>query len=192
LTHPALMALFARPEESFPIGRGLFVTRSMLCINVPLPSDLVIPELPPIQEGLTTRERLEAHTSDERCAGCHKIFDPPGFALESFDEVGRFRSIDHGKPVVTSGSLALGKDIDGDFALGDELLERLSSSEDVRSCFARQYLEFALSRSGLLQPDLCSYEALEDPFRSSGDLNELVSEIAASDAFRLRMAEGVL
>jgi hypothetical protein len=191
LTHPALMALMARPQESFPIGRGLFVTHALLCVEVPLPNGLVIPELPPIQEGLSTRERLEAHTADPTCAGCHSLFDPPGYALESFDEVGRYRTIDHGKPVVTSGTMALSSDVDGAFETGGELLSRLPSSQDIRGCFARQYMQFALSRQKLLEADECSYERIEAPFRSSGDLKDLVAAIAASDAIRLRKAEGV-
>jgi hypothetical protein len=81
--------------------------RNLLCTPIPLPNGLVIPELPPAQEGMTTRERFEMHSSDPACAGCHSVFDPAGFALESFDEVGRFRAMDHGKPVDNSGTMAL-------------------------------------------------------------------------------------
>ncbi len=191
LTHPALMALLARPAESFPIGRGLFITRNFLCFEVPLPEGLEIPELPPIQEGLSTRDRLEAHTSDPVCAGCHSLFDPAGFALEAYDEVGRFRTVDHGKAVDTSGTMTSGRDVDGVFATGGELLERLSQSEDVRGCFAQRYLEYALSQHTLTPDEACSLEGLETQFVASGDLKQLVQLVASSEAFRLRLAEGV-
>ena len=192
VTHPALMAMLARPKESFPIGRGLFVLRTLLCMEVaPPPPGLVIPELPPIQEGLSTRDRLEAHTSNAFCNTCHKLFDPPGFALENFDEVGKYRTVDHGKTVDTSGTIALASDLDGTFAKGDDLLAKMTDSLDVRGCFAEQYLKYSLSRESTDPADACSVDALGKSFAPSGDLKQLVVSIVGSDAFRLRLAEGV-
>jgi Protein of unknown function (DUF1588)/Protein of unknown function (DUF1592)/Protein of unknown function (DUF1595) len=192
LTHPALMALLARPQESFPISRGLFMVRTLMCGDVPPPPvGLDIPELPPIQDGLTTRDRLTAHVSNALCNSCHHVFDPPGFALENFDEVGKYRTIDHGKAVDSSGTIAQGTDLDGDFANGGALLTKMASSTSIKSCFAQQYLKFALSRQGFLAEDACSAKAVGDTFAPSGDLKQLVVSVIGSDAFRLRLAEGV-
>jgi hypothetical protein len=191
LTHPALMALLARPGESFPIARGLFIVRKLLCHDVPLPNGLVIPQLAPVQNGVSTRERIEMHASNGICATCHNLFDPPGFALEDFDEVGRFRTMDQGVAVDTSGTMTIGSDIDGPFATGDELLARIATSNDVRSCFAKGYLQFALAQTQLPAEDACSAAALAKSFAPSGDLEQLVSSLVSTDAFRLRLAEGV-
>jgi hypothetical protein len=192
LTHPALMALLARPSESFPIARGLFLLRTVLCVKIPNPpAGFVIPQLPSIQEGVSTRQRFDQHTSSPVCAGCHSMIDPAGFAFESFDEVGRFRTVDHGIPVDTSGELEIDRDIDGAFATGDEVLARLGSSEDVKGCFAEKYLNFALSREETDPADSCSIESIGESFTASGDLRQLVTLVAKSDAFRLRLAEGV-
>jgi hypothetical protein len=191
LTHPAMMAMLARPDESFPIGRGLFIVRTLLCQPVPLPNGLVIPELPPIQDGLSTRDRLEAHTSNAVCAGCHSLFDPAGFALENFDEVGRFRTVDHGISVDTSGTLAIDSDLDGDFANGGEFLAKFATSKDVRTCFVEQYLTFALSRQEPAPEDACSIQTLGQSFAPTGDLKQLAVSIVQSDAFRMRLAEGI-
>ena len=40
---------------------------------------------------LSLRERMEQHRADAVCAGCHKVMDPIGFALENFDAVGQWR-----------------------------------------------------------------------------------------------------
>jgi len=192
LTHPAMMALLARPGESFPIGRGLHVLRNILCQVISAPDGIEIPPLPPFQEGVSTRERLEAHTSSSICQGCHSMINPTGFAFESFDEVGRFRTMDHGRPIDSSGVLELGlSDIDGSFATGDELLQKLAQSQSVRACFAEKYLDFALARSVSDPSDACSIRALGESFGASGDLRELVVSVAKSDAFRMRLAEGV-
>jgi hypothetical protein len=192
MTHPALMALLARPNETFPIGRGLFLLRKIICQEVPPPPPgLVIPQQPPLQDGVSTRERLEAHTAAPLCQSCHSMINPAGFALESFDEVGRYRAQDHGRPVDTSGSLSLGKDVDGAFATGDELIARLAQSHAVRSCFAEKYLNFALAHPTTNGADTCSIRALGETFGASGDLKKLVAAVAATDSFRLRLAEGV-
>ena len=192
LTHPGMMALFARPEESFPIGRGLHLLRTVLCavIQAP-PADLVIPPQPPLRDGVSTRERLEMHTASDLCQGCHGMINPAGFAFEAFDEVGRFRTMDHEKPVDSSGLLELGSDIDGEFATGDELLAKLGESRTVRACFAQKFLDFALARSVPEQADACSVQALGQSFGASGDLKRLVVSVAGSDSFRMRLAEGV-
>jgi hypothetical protein len=38
------------------------------------------------------REQLDRHRADAACAACHEKIDPPGFALESFDPIGGFRT----------------------------------------------------------------------------------------------------
>ena len=192
LTHPGLMALLARPNETFPIGRGLFLLRNIICQIVPAPPPgFVIPEQPPQQEGTSTRERLEKHTADAFCQGCHSMINPAGFAFESFDQVGRYRTVDHGRPVDTSGKLSLGKDVDGAFANGDELLAKLADSQAVRACFAEKYLDFALSHAVTDPADTCSIQALGKSFGATGDLKQLVVAVATSDSFRMRLAEGV-
>lgn len=190
LTHPALMTLLARPDHGDPISRGIFLQRNVMCFDVPPPPQgIEIPMLPPLAPGLSTRARLVQHTQEALCSSCHQHIDPPGFALESFDQVGRFRTMDHGVPVDTSGVLASGGDTDGPFANGVELLDRISQSADVRSCFARTYMSFALARE-LGGKDECSVERVTGDFEQTGDLRQLVSTIARSDAFRFRQSEG--
>jgi hypothetical protein len=190
LTHPGLMALLARPGESNPISRGLFVRRSVLCQEPPPPpANLTIPQLAPVSADVSTRERLERHKSVALCASCHTLIDPPGFALESFDEVGRHRTMDGGKAVDTSGTMAAAGDLTGPFANGGELLARFAQSQEVRGCFARQYFEFAAEHEAGAD-DGCALDAIAKSFKTTGDLKGLVAAIATSPAFRLRRSEG--
>jgi hypothetical protein len=192
LTHPAMMAVMARPDQSYPIGRGLFLLRNALCKLVePPPAGVTIPPFPAVKTGVSTREALEMLTASPVCQDCHAMINGAGFAFESFDEVGRFRAMDQGKLVNTSGSLRIGKDVDGSFASGDELLAKLGDSKDVRACFAEAYLDFALGKPVTDPADGCSIQSLGTTFGASGDLKQLISSVAGSDSFRLRHAEGV-
>ena len=192
LTHPALMALLARSDESFPIGRGLFMLRNVVCKVVPaLPADFVPPQQPPLQEGTSTRTRLETHTGSAACQACHGMINPSGFIFESFDEVGRYRTMDHGAPVNSGVTLKLDLDVDGTYATGAELLAKLGDSPAVRACFAEKYMNFAVAHADTSPADTCSVQAVGKSFGATGDLKQLVSLVAASDSFRMRLAEGV-
>ncbi len=192
LTHPGMMALMARPAQSFPIGRGVFLLSNVLCKVVPPPPvDLEIPPFPAPQSGVSTRQAVASLTSPTVCQGCHAMINGAGFAFEAFDEVGRFRTTDQGIPVDTSGSVTIGKDVDGAFATADELLAKLGGSKDVRACFAENYLDFALSHPVTDSADRCSIQSLGSSFGASGDLKQLIVSVAGSDSFRLRLAEGV-
>jgi hypothetical protein len=190
LTHPALMTLLARPDHGDPIARGIFLQRSVMCFAVPPPpTGIEIPVLPPLTPGLSTRARLVQHTQDALCSSCHQHIDPPGFALEAYDQVGRFRTMDHGVAVDTSGTLASGSDTDGPFANGGELLDRISRSTNVKECFARTFMSFALARE-LGNADSCAVASVAGDFAQTGDLKSLVNTIVTSDAFRFRKSEG--
>ena len=47
---------------------------------------------------------MEAHRANAVCAGCHKVMDPVGFALENFDAIGRWRTSDEGVKIDPSGN----------------------------------------------------------------------------------------
>ena len=190
LTHPGLMTLLARPSESNPISRGLFVQRTVLCNEIPPPPQgIVIPQLATPAPGLPTRLRLEQHTKEALCASCHDMIDPPGFALESYDMVGRFRTMDAGVAVDTSGTMPGDGDTAGAFGVGTELLDRMANSSEVKRCFAKRYLNYAVARD-LAAEDSCTLDHLQNEFAASGDLKQLILKVASSDAFRLRATEG--
>ena len=67
---------------------------------------------------------MELHRSDPVCAGCHKVMDPIGFALENFDGIGRWRTADEGATIDPSGTLFEGTRVDGPAALRKMLASR--------------------------------------------------------------------
>jgi len=194
LTHPGFLAVNARPQVTAPILRGFFVTSNLLCMGLTVPDNLVIPPLAETpQAGLTTRELIEQSHVQSACQACHNTIDPPGFALEWFDQVGNLRSMDNGKPVDTSGTVINAGDLNGPFANGDEFLSKVAQSSTVKACFAQQFLEHALSgevSTPVAPNDHCSVTRVSTAFASSGDLVGLVGLVASSDAFRFRTSEG--
>jgi len=76
------------------------------------------------QIGIALRERIEQHRASPACAGCHKIMDPIGLAMENFDAVGRWRTIDEGVAIDASGQLVDGTPLNGPASLRTALLDR--------------------------------------------------------------------
>src|SRR5580693_2299309 len=87
------LALTAKPEDSSPTGRGLFIREQFLCQHVPDPPPGVNTNLPPVTEAKpqTNRDRMAEHATNPSCATCHKLIDPIGFGFEKFDGIGAKR-----------------------------------------------------------------------------------------------------
>ena len=102
LTQAAILKITANGTTTSPVPRGAFVMARLLG-QPPDPPPPNTPAVEPDVRGTETiREQLEKHRADASCAGCHARMDPPGFALESFDVIGgfrtRYRSIGEGDP----------------------------------------------------------------------------------------------
>ena len=92
LTQAAILKTTANGTTTSPVMRGNFVLTNFLG-TPPSPPPPGIGSIEPDTRGKTTiREILKAHRQMETCNQCHREIDPPGFALESFDPIGGFRT----------------------------------------------------------------------------------------------------
>jgi hypothetical protein len=69
--------------------------------------------------------------------------DPIGFALESFDGIGRFRNTEDGAPIDTTGTLFNGTDVDGVVGLRRNLV---AQPEIFVGVMTEKMLTYALGR----------------------------------------------
>lgn len=91
LTMAAVCKVTANGSTTSPVKRGAWVMRKILG-QPPQPPPPDVPAIEPDVKGATTiREQLARHREHVACAGCHARFDPPGFALESYDVIGGWR-----------------------------------------------------------------------------------------------------
>ncbi|MEO2013460.1 MAG: DUF1592 domain-containing protein [Fuerstiella sp.] len=92
LTQAAVLKVTANGTVTSPVLRGVYVMERLLG-DPPSPPPASVPAVEPDIRGATTiRELLKKHRADPSCASCHQKIDPPGFALESFDVMGRWRN----------------------------------------------------------------------------------------------------
>ncbi len=91
LTMGSILKVTANGTTTSPIVRGSWVLERILGTPPPRPPNNIEAIEPDIRGATTIREQLEKHRSIESCASCHRLIDPPGFALESFDVIGGWR-----------------------------------------------------------------------------------------------------
>ncbi len=99
----SVLKVSANGTTTSPVVRGVYVMDRLLGDPLPPPPEAVPAVEPDLSGAITMREQLAKHRADPSCASCHTKIDPPGFALESFDVMGRFRmryhSLSKGDPV---------------------------------------------------------------------------------------------
>src|SRR5439155_14949073 len=99
LSMAAVLAVSSYPQRTSPVLRGKWILETVLGTPPP-PPPANVPALKEDHAGAapqTLRERLEEHRRDPVCASCHNRIDPPGFALENYDVLGRWRAEGSGK-----------------------------------------------------------------------------------------------
>lgn len=143
-SHIAFLALHAHPGRSSPTLRGMAIREVFLCQEVPdPPADIdfsVVQDASP-ESMPTARDRLGAHNTQAACSGCHKIMDPPGLALENFDGIGTYRSLENGAVIDVSG------DLDGlVFGTAGEYSQALRDHPETPRCLTEKLYRYAVGR----------------------------------------------
>jgi len=189
LTQASFLAVQAHPDQTSPVLRGKFVRTKLMCQTVPPPPMDVDITPPAVTSAATARDRFGAHEmAGGSCMNCHQLMDPIGFAFESFDAIGKYRTTENGATINLAGNILAATDtsLNGTFTGVKELATKLAASDQVRDCVATQWFRYSTGRTEEV-PDGCSLTTLQDAFGASGgDLGELVVAMTQTDAFWYR------
>jgi hypothetical protein len=184
LTQPGF--LMSHAGDTAPILRGVFVNLKLLCAELPPPPVFT----PPKMSGTTRRERVDSITGLGTCGeGCHaKVINPAGFPLEYFDNLGRYRTEDNGKPVDGKASYA--------FAAGEqevngpvEWAQAIASSREAHTCYVRHWLEFGFGRAYAKADAALVARIAAASQDTDKSVHELLSMLAQSQSFKTRKSE---
>ncbi len=92
MTQASVLKVTADGTRTSPVLRGVWVLHRMLGTPPSPPPPDVPPIEPDIRGATTIRQQLDRHRNTPACASCHSEIDPPGFALESYDPIGNWRT----------------------------------------------------------------------------------------------------
>ncbi|MDX1985028.1 MAG: DUF1592 domain-containing protein [Bryobacteraceae bacterium] len=182
LGHGSILTVSANGIETSPVTRGVWVLENILGTPPSPPPDDVPALDPDVRSAKTVRDLLSKHRENAACMSCHRSIDPPGFALENFDPIGRWRTkYPNGLPIDASGELPSG--------------EKFSDIAGLRQVIAARKPEFTRFLTDRLLTYACGrkFDAADRPridaiagavAKKGNGLRDLVELIVLSDAFR--------
>jgi hypothetical protein len=142
----SILTVTSQANRTSPVMRGKWILKNIMGTPPPDPPPNV-PALPDrkTQAKVTTlRDRMAAHRANEPCRTCHSMIDPPGFALENFDAIGRWRTVDESFNVIDpSGALPDGSKFSGVADLRNALTRK---PERFANTVSERMLTYALGR----------------------------------------------
>ena len=183
LTLPAFLMLDPNhPGRSSPTIRGKVVQELLLCRRVPDPPPNVNSALVSDTHSdlyKTARQRLTIHRESPACAGCHKLTDPIGLALENYDAIGQYRTLENGAPIDPSGEYE-GKP----YKDAIELTQLLHDSPTTSSCAVQRTFEYGVGRAAAAADKGWLKEASQGFAERGYRFADLMRIVATSAAFR--------
>ena len=186
LSQASILTTTSNGVETSPVVRGVWVLENILGTPPSPPPPDVEPLEPDIRGATTIREQLTKHREIETCAQCHRKIDPLGFAMESFDPIGKERRFylngegEKSRVVDTSGKLPTGRAFQDISELKEILLVR---KQLFAKCLTEKMLTYALGRE-LTFADRGAVEGILGNLESrGGGLQDLVELVVTSEVF---------
>jgi hypothetical protein len=190
LTMPGFLAANAYLVETSPIHRGVFIQRQLLCADIPDPPPGIDTNLPPAEgEIVTTRQRVEHHTSADSCVSCHELINAPGFSFEGYDAIGAIRTVDNGQSVDPAGSFPNPDGGTIEFTNAVDMIGQLSELDAAKQCYLTQWFRYASARVET-PDDTCTLVGLHTMMLENDyDVQELLVALTQTVSFRYRAAQ---
>jgi mono/diheme cytochrome c family protein len=186
LGHGSILTVTSPAIRTSPVIRGKWILNNILGAPPPDPP----PNVPALSDRRTQakvqtmRERMAQHRSNPACASCHSMIDPTGFALENFDAIGRWRTVDESYNAIdASGALPDGTTFNGVSELRAALTKH---PERFVNTVTEKLLTYALGR-GLEYYDMPAVrKILKDAAPDGYRMQSIVLGIVKSYPFQFR------
>ncbi len=195
LTRLGFLSSYSHYDSSSPILRGAFITVNIIGVNPGAPDPNFFLTPPPEGTYNTERAYTEALTDQPNCRGCHIPYvNPPGFALENFDSIGAWQTVD---PRANGDAVAGAIDttVDVTFSEGNtktvngplELMQGIVETPAAKRIYAEKWVTFATGRLPNAN-DACTVDMLDINLSTDGyTVLNLLADLTQADSFRLRV-----
>jgi hypothetical protein len=184
----SILTATAQPGRTSPVIRGNWILSNLIGVPPPPPPPNVPVLEAQVADGTgndrppSIREQYEQHRDNPACQGCHMLMDPFGFALEPFDAIGRFRTLDGSNPIDASDVMYDGTPVDGPADVREFLLKY---SDQFLNNLAEKLLTYALGRGVEYYDMPLVREIVADAAKDDYRLTSMITAIVESRAFRM-------
>ncbi len=185
LRQAGVLAANSHPYRTSPTRRGQWILEKLLCteIGAPPPGAALFFDPLRLDEDKTELPKLAQHFTDPDCAGCHVLMDPLGLALENYDAVGRWRSLDES----VFDELETVFDPEDILRSTEDVIEAVIDDPAFPRCVVQQIYTYALGRAPLASDDVVIDDLVTRLAGVDHSLRELLVLIATSAPFRERL-----
>jgi Protein of unknown function (DUF1592)/Protein of unknown function (DUF1588)/Protein of unknown function (DUF1595)/Protein of unknown function (DUF1585)/Protein of unknown function (DUF1587) len=186
LSRLGFLSYYAHQTLQDSIHRGANINSRILCTELSPPPGIAIPPLPAQDPSQTNRELVTAFT--EGCGrACHTPYiNPAGFAFESFDGVGAYRSTENGKPIDTSGSYTFEAGPKS-FANLAEFTQLLASSPQAHACYTKKWAADLYARKPRQNDEAVIATLAQRSVDQHLSSQDVVLSLVTNDAFSTRI-----
>jgi len=180
----AVLTVTSVANRTSPVIRGAWILENVLGIPPSPPPPGVENNLDAAAAKPTTlRARLAEHRTNKVCASCHNVMDPIGLALENYDHIGKWRTLDSGLPIDASGVMVDGTQLTGPADLRKAILSR---SDAFVETFIEKLMTFGLGRH-VVDGDMPAIRHIEHEAGQQGDrFSAVILGIVKSEPFLMR------
>jgi Protein of unknown function (DUF1592)/Protein of unknown function (DUF1588)/Protein of unknown function (DUF1585)/Protein of unknown function (DUF1587)/Protein of unknown function (DUF1595)/Planctomycete cytochrome C len=182
----SILTVSSHSTRTSPVRRGKWILDNIIGMPPPPPPDNIpaLKENTPGSQAQTMRQLMAEHRSNPSCAVCHTSMDPLGFALENFDAIGRWRTVDESRlPIDASGTLPGGATFDDVSGLRAALRLR---PELFVGTLTEKLTTYALGRGVTYKDAPAIREVLRAAAADDYRFSSLVVAIAKSAPFQMR------
>lgn len=187
LRQGSILTVTSYATRTSPVIRGNWILENILgAAAPPPPEDVPSLDAGVISPNLTVRQRLAKHRENPKCASCHNLMDPIGFSLENYDAVGRWRDLEAGRPVDSSGGLPDGSEFSSVSGLEKAILKR---PKVFVNAMTEKLLTFALGRGVEYYDGPAVRRIVEHAAKQDFRFSSIVLGIVRSEPFQIRNSE---
>jgi hypothetical protein len=183
LGHGSILTITSLANRTSPVNRGKYILTNILGTPPPEPPANVPPLNDAPDKSLSMRDRMAQHRTNVVCANCHKLMDPIGLALENFDAIGRWRTLDGEAPIDPSDTLYNGVKVTGPVALREVVL---SHPDQFVRTMTEMLMTYGLGR-GLEHFDMPTVRSIvKEATRTNYRFSSLVLGVVKSAPFQMK------
>jgi len=185
----AVLLATSYANRTAPVIRGAWILENLLGTPpaAPPPDVEAFRENKDGEKALSIRAIVEQHRAKPSCNACHGVMDPLGFALENFDAVGEWRTMDRyaREAIDASGTLIDGTAVRGPADLRAAFTKR---PEQFVQTITEKLMTYGLGRAVEAHDMPAVRKVVRDAARDDYRFSSIVKGIVTSLPFQMRKA----